>query len=298
MEPCPPYRPWPHLSQPQPSGLRFVPMKSPPLFPSHLEGPRSQTDEGLHYDHPRTIPPQIDPGSLQFDWNSIQGLYGMTYGPWGLELIYIRSRILTIHDFKPGKAEWKQGNVLPRTSGPHGPGHLLEQSTGTLREGMHWKPEPYVDLSDLQIRDEDLSFIRPGCRVIEGVKCSGDANVPRGTISFRAYSRGQDQDSCIAYYPPPSQFANFPPWDGRGITKRFSNTITVQQHQHHQHQQQNSNNTPGRILDCATGRLAMEGFVNAGCWKRCSIKITSTDEIHVYWEALRKVAVAKRLTAC
>lgn len=292
MEPCPPYRPWPHLSQPQSSGLRFVPIKSPPGYQSSLEASRTSSGEIIHYKHPRSILPQTDPGSSQFDWNTIQGLYGMTYGPWGLELIYIRSRLLTIHDFKPGKADWRQEDAFPRTTGPHGPGHTLKEATGALQKGMHWRPEPYVDLSDLQAHGEDLSFIRPGCRVIEGVKCSGDANVPRGTISFRAYSRGQDQDSCIAYYPPDSQFATFPPWDGRGITKRYSNIHSVQ------HQQQQNLHTPGRILDCATGRLAMEGFVNAGCWKRCSIKITSTDEIHVYWEALRKVAVIKRLTAC
>jgi hypothetical protein len=153
-----------------------------------------------------------------------------------------------------------------------------------LKESIHWRPEPYIDVSDLQMRPQDVEFIQPGCRVIEGVKCSGDANVPRGTISFRAFSRGQDRDSCIAYFPPDSsRWANFPPWDGRGVRRGSG-----QQH----------DPLPGRILDYGTGRLAMEGFVNAGCWKRCSVKITSADEIQVYWEALRKVAVAKRLTAC
>jgi hypothetical protein len=288
MEPCPPYRPWPHLSQPQPSGLRFVSIQSPPSHPVRTLPSRKEIVGGeAVYEYPASIPPQIDPGSFDFDWDSLQGLYGMTYGPWGLETIYIRSRLLTVHDFKPKGVCLEQDDTLPRPTGPHGPGHRLQDDNRQLIESIHWRPEPYINVkSDLQMRPEEVDFIKPGCRVIEGVKCSGDANVPRGTISFRAFSRGQDQDSCIAYFAPSgssSRWANFPPWDGRGV-RRGSN--------------QQYDPSPGRILDYGTGRLAMEGFVGAGCWKRCSVKITSADEIHVYWEALRKVAVAKRLFAC
>jgi hypothetical protein len=284
MEPCPPYRPWPHLSQPQPSGLRFVSIKSPPRYPVKPVTSRKESDGEVIYKHPTSIPPRLDPGSFDFDFNSLQGLYGMTYGPWGQETIYIRSRLLTVHDFDPKVVKVDQEATLPRPTGPHGPGHILQKDSGLLQETIHWRPEPYIDVSDLQMRPEDVDFIRPGCRVIEGIKCSGDANIPRGTISFRAFSRGQDRDTCIAYYPPDSsRWANFPPWDGRGV-RRWTG--------------QRADPFPGRILDCGTGRLAREGFVNAGCWKRCSVKITSADELHVYWEALRKVAVAKRLTAC
>jgi len=290
MEPCPPYRPWPHLSQPQPSGLRFFPIQSPPLQPVRCCAKRKSMGEDTSYIHPVKISPQLDPGSFEFDWDCLQGLYGMTYGPWGLEVIYLRSRLLTVHDFEPYNTALGEGEEMPRSTGPHGPGHTLRQASRSLRETLHWKPEPYIDVRDLQMDSQETEFIKPGCRIIEGVKCSGDANVPRGTISFRAYSRGQHQDDCLSYYPTDSRWANFQPWDGKGVDQQGnSNTSRI----NHSLQQ-----TPGRILDCATGRLAMEGFVNAGCWKRCSVKITSADEVQVYWEALRKVAVCKRLTAC
>ncbi|UZJ53012.1 hypothetical protein CBS101457_002332 [Exobasidium rhododendri] len=284
MEPCPPYRPWRHLSQPQPSGLRFFPIRSPPRQPVKPIALRKVQGEDVTYLHDVTIPRHLDPGNFEFDWDCLQGLYGMTYGPWGLEVIYIRSRVLTVHDFEPNGALMHEDEKLPRPTGPHGPGHIFESGTRRLAETLHWKPEPYIDVADLQMSKEETDFIRPGCRVIEGVKCSGDANVPRGSISFRAFSEGQDQDSCLSYFSPGSQWSNFPPWDGQGADYHSGRNARVQ--------------SPGRVLRCATGRLAMEGFVNAGSWKRCSVKITSADEIHVYWEALRKVAVCKRLTAC
>ena len=285
MEPCPPYRPWPHLSQPQPSGLRFFPMKAPPLLPVQAHASRKEQGKETVYEH-ADVPPHLDPGSAHFDWDVLQGVYGMTFGPWGLEIIYVRSRLLTVHDFRPLDVDLAQDEVIPRPTGPHGPGHSvkLKQGSRSLEETLHWRPEPYVDVGDLHMSAEETSFVRPGCRVIEGVKCSGDANVPRGTISFRAFSRGQHDDHCLTYYSPGPQWANFPPWNGSSALHRSASS--------------GRNASPGRILDCATGRLAIEGFVNAGSWKRCSVKITSADEIQIYWGALRKVAVAKRLTAC
>lgn len=285
MEPCPPYRPWPHLSQPQPTGLRFVAIQSPSSGPEDYAPARRDEDGQLEYYHDANVWPRLDPANPAFDWDSLQGLYGMTYGPWGLELIFIRSRILTVHDFEPYGVAVPTDEQIARPNGPHGTGHEIKAGSRILKETLHWRPEPYIDVRDLQMPLEEVAFIKPGCRVIEGVKCSGDANVPRGTVSFRAFSRGQDQDDCIAFTPPGLYWANQPPWDGRGVNRTYSQQSKELQH-------------PGRILDCATGRLAIEGFVNAGTWKRCSVKITSSNEIHVYWEALRKVAVAKRLTCC
>lgn len=377
MEPCPPYRPWPHLSQPLPNGLRFVPIKSPlnqpKVRPSRHIG--NNEDGNPMYDHPQSIPAEFDPASEKFDWNSINGLYSMTYGPWGQELIYIRSRILTVHDFAPDDLylsdhlTYSEEALLTRPTGPHGTGHKRKNENDDgqsnqnysssssskkrareiLSEGLHWQPEPFVDTSDLELPPSQTAFIKPGCRVIEGMKCTGDANVPRGSITFRAFSRGNDEDECLAYFPPESSQPRHIPWDGRqsrqdefesddeeqeegrgvrGINedgddddeeeapatldaffrlhgpRRRRTFFTNRQEANARRQGQTGQDpfgmndyvqAPGRILDCATGRLAMEGFINAGCWRRCSVKINSPDEICIHWRALHKVALAKRL---
>lgn len=317
MDPCPPYRPWPHLTQPIPTGPRFFPLKPVLKSPLRMKPKRVKRESSSislgfknQYEHVTYVDNHLDPGHDQFDWSCIEGLYSMTYGPWGQELIYVRSRQLTIHDFDLDDTriqDWFAQNGGPQASvptptGPHGRGHMFETNSispksKVLTEGLRWTTEPYIDLDILGIREEEQTYIRPGCRVVEGVKCTGDVNVPRGAITFRVFSRGKTQDIRTEYSPPPTHVGAYSPWNG-SLLNAVSHTVPMLDHSPDS-QAEDRLRIPGRILKHGMGRVAREGFVNAGTFTPCSMMITSPDELQLHWhEPFRTIANAKRVTTC
>lgn len=211
MTPPPPYRPWPIQAHALESGPRFFPICNPsrtselpkPVirhsrttaasttpaslasFPSETLGvasTASTSTEQVLYQH-IAPPPQHDPAHVDFDWNAVEGLYSMTYGPHGIELLYIRARELTSLDFDPD-------DRLPA-----------------------WPAEPLLSSDDMyeQTRINRRSAARVGARVLEAVKVLGDPNIPRGQITWRAFIDDPGR-SGVPWRPPPDGFRRHTPW--------------------------------------------------------------------------------------
>ncbi|CBQ71204.1 conserved hypothetical protein [Sporisorium reilianum SRZ2] len=210
MTPPPPYRPWPIQAHALESGPRFFPIRNPsrtsaqrkpsiqrPPTPSEtatsgslrslsseVNGLSAETtaSERVVYQH-ITPSPQHDPAHVDFDWNAVEGLYSMTYGPHGIELLYIRARELTSLDFEPD-------DRLPA-----------------------WPAEPLLSSDDMyeQTRISRRSAARVGARVLEAVKVLGDPNIPRGQVTWRAFIDDPGR-SAVAWRPPPEGFRRHTPW--------------------------------------------------------------------------------------
>lgn len=249
MSPAPPYRPWPHLAPPLKAGPRFFPLRSPPRNPvcaparravaapasdagSDEAGPSSApaaatAAEKEAYIH--TPPPShCDPAQPEFDWSLLEGLYATTYGPWGLELIYVRSRLLVDSDFTDASSALDDEASYRRLAEP-----LL--STAEMYAGT-------------QI---DVASVRVGARIVEGVKVSGDPHVPRGQITFRAFV---DDPARVAtpWRPPPAGYANHTPWPFRAPLAEWERASGAE-----------AERSPG-LVSPGHGRLAGEGFVAPG----------------------------------
>ncbi|EST05970.2 F-box domain protein [Kalmanozyma brasiliensis GHG001] len=210
MTPPPPYRPWPIQAHTLESEPRFFPIRNPrrlsalrmpslvqqslPLetaVPASLSSfaaeaggastSRAPADPIL-YRH-TAPPPQHDPAHVEFDWDAVEGLYSMTYGPHGIELLYIRARELTSLDFAPD-------DRLPA-----------------------WPAEPLLSSDDMyeQTRISRRSAARIGARVLEAVKVLGDPNIPRGQITWRAFIDDPGR-SAVPWRPPPDGFRRHTPW--------------------------------------------------------------------------------------
>ncbi|CDR99065.1 uncharacterized protein SPSC_05458 [Sporisorium scitamineum] len=210
MTPPPPYRPWPILAHTLESGPRFFPIcnpsrtsaqlkplvqrpRTPPetttsgslrLFSSELNRASSEltSTDRVVYQH-IAPPPQHDPAHVDFDWDAVEGLYSMTYGPHGIELLYIRARELTSLDFEPD-------DRLPA-----------------------WPAEPLLSSDNMyeQTRISRRSAARVGARVLEAVKVLGDPNIPRGQVTWRAFIDDPGR-SAVAWRSPPEGFRRHTPW--------------------------------------------------------------------------------------
>ncbi|TKY85968.1 hypothetical protein EX895_004793 [Sporisorium graminicola] len=209
MTPPPPYRPWPIQAHALESGPRFFPICNPgrtsaqhkPSVQRPQRSPETAisgslrscsseangtstgaTSDRVVYQH-ITPPPQHDPAHADFDWNAVEGLYSMTYGPHGIELLYIRARELTSLDFEPD-------DRLPA-----------------------WPAEPLLSSDDMyeQTRISRRSAARVGARVLEAVKVLGDPNIPRGQVTWRAFIDDPGR-SAVAWRPPPEGFRRHTPW--------------------------------------------------------------------------------------
>ena len=223
-------------SQMTDASSRFVPIVSPPST-SILSPPIKHTDQDgtLTWTH-SPLTPQQDPAHVDFDWSLIEGLYSMTYGPHGIEMLYVRSRLITESDMA-GDPVWPTEPLLTSS-----------------------------DMYDLGIIDRDAA-VGVGRRIIEGVKLTGDPNVPRGQVSWRAFV---DDPSRRArpWSPPLDGCRNHTPWPL-------------------------DSSAPGLIIP-AHGRVAGEGFVQPG-WTPAQVCILSVDEIRVLWFGMAKCSVAKRI---
>ncbi|PWY98877.1 hypothetical protein BCV70DRAFT_29871 [Testicularia cyperi] len=222
MSPPPPYRPWPIQTHTLDDGPRFFPVRNPPrLSATSRPRPKAQPEvsasgkvgssmllsfspgspssggatstapvrsiggadaDYVEYEHERPLPTH-DPAHPEFDWSLIEGLYSMTYGPHGLELLYIRARELTHADFQ-------QDERLPA-----------------------WPAEPLLSDDDMyiQMRIDRRNASRPGARVLEAVKVLGDPNIPRGQVTWRAFIDDPGR-SAIPWRPPPPGFRRHTPW--------------------------------------------------------------------------------------
>lgn len=210
MIPPPPYRPWPIQAHALESGPRFFPIRNPRRtsalrMPSaRQQGSSSATPvsaslssfahdvstgstgrtsaDPIVYRH-LAPPPEHDPAHVDFDWDAVEGLYSMTYGPHGIELLYIRARELTSLDFEPD-------DRLPS-----------------------WPAEPLLSSDDMyeQTRISRRSAARIGARVLEAVKVLGDPNIPRGQITWRAFIDDPGR-SAVPWRPPPEGFRKHTPW--------------------------------------------------------------------------------------
>lgn len=209
MTPPPPYRPWPIQAHALESGPRFFPIRNPDrssllskpaikeavpesstsISPSLASlGPEVSTSatasmaDSMIYQH-IAPPPHHDPAHPDFDWDAIEGLYSMTYGPHGIELLYIRARQLTSLDFEPDEC-------VPA-----------------------WPAEPLLSSDDMyeQTRISRRSAARIGARVLEAVKVLGDPNIPRGQVTWRAFIDDPGR-SAVAWRPPPDGYRKHTPW--------------------------------------------------------------------------------------
>ncbi|KAJ9478890.1 F-box domain-containing protein [Pseudozyma hubeiensis] len=179
--PPPPYRPWPIQAHALENGPRFFPICNPRRS-SALPKPAMSSTDSVVYQH-QPLPPRLDPANVDFDWSAVEGLYSMTYGPHGIELLYIRARELTSLDFEPDER-------LPT-----------------------WPAEPLLSDDDMyeQTRINRRSAARVGARVLEAVKVLGDPNIPRGQITWRAFIDDPGR-SGVAWRPPPAGFRKHTPW--------------------------------------------------------------------------------------
>ncbi len=207
MAPPPPYRPGPTDDYAFDELPRFFPIQNPDrisaLVPCALRKPTmdhevavpvslssfgadaartpASAPNDVEYDHVAPSPSQ-DPGHADFDWSLMEGLYSMTYGPHGVELLYIRARTLGAHDFEHDPA-------LPE-----------------------WPSEPLLSSDDMyeQTRISRAAAL-PGARVLEAVKVLGDPNIPRGQITWRAFIDDPGR-SAVPWRPPPKGFRKHTPW--------------------------------------------------------------------------------------
>ncbi|KAJ1603495.1 hypothetical protein NDA14_007182 [Ustilago hordei] len=210
MTPSPPYRPWPIEAHALESGPRFFPIRNPDrsslLSKPALKQPASEASstilpslssfgpgistsataststDPVIYQH-IAPPAYYDPAHPDFDWDAIEGLYSMTYGPHGIELLYIRARQLTSLDFEPDE------RVLA------------------------WPAEPLLSSDDMyeQTRISRRSAARVGARVLEAVKVLGDPNIPRGQVTWRAFIDDPGR-SAVPWRPPPMGYRKHTPW--------------------------------------------------------------------------------------
>lgn len=210
MTPAPPYRPWPIQAHTLEAEPRFFPifnpqraslMEKPKIKLRALEqeaatpaslasfGPEirrntsvSTSPAPIMFEHVKP-PPQHDPAHVEFDWDAVEGLYSMTYGPHGIELLYIRARKLTSLDFEPD-------DRLPA-----------------------WPAEPLLSSDDMYGHRgiNRRSAARIGARVLEAVKVLGDPNIPRGQITWRAFIDDPGR-SAVPWRPPPDGFRKHTPW--------------------------------------------------------------------------------------
>lgn len=132
--------------------------------------------------------------------------------------------------------------------------------------------------------------VKPGVRVLEGVKISGDPHVPRGTITFRAFL---DDPSCVSipWRAPPPSVKNHLPFPHR-TDEKTSNTSILNR---------TSSNDPALTalapgyMAPAHGRIAEFGFTQPA-WFPAQIHISTPDEIRLWWYNMGCVMDAKRLT--
>ncbi|CAD6929853.1 unnamed protein product [Tilletia controversa] len=265
MVPSPPYVSFPHPrlgAGPMPSGPRWYPLIGPPRLPpweqKQKEASRDGDGEGLSRsskmgkrvarldDWNEEVPARLDPASSEFDWDSINGLYAQTYGPHGIEIVYVRSRILTAADFDGGQ------------EGGEGEGEGAERR-------RRWDPEPLLSADDMYVDQLiDRSAVRPGARVVEATKVTGDPNVPRGQVTWRAFV-SDPRVRRRAWSPPKAGYRNHLPWPFVEMG----------------------------LVAVAHGRVAGEGFAGAA-WASAMVLI-APHEIRVWWQPMMKFAVARKL---
>jgi hypothetical protein len=178
MSPLPPRLCGPRTTRPPGDGalLTFSPLVSPPRTPS-VPPPRRlplrSPGAGVEYEH-LPPPPGLDPALPDFDWSSIEGLWAMEFGPWGVEVLHVRSRILTADDFVDDPA---------------------------LKERLEPRLSADAIYHDTQIQ---RAAVRVGVRVVEAIKVTGDLHIPRGQLSFRAFVDDPARVATPWCAPPPT----------------------------------------------------------------------------------------------
>ncbi|KAE8221424.1 hypothetical protein CF319_g5211 [Tilletia indica] len=294
MVPSPPYVCYPHPrlgARPMPSGPRWYPLVGPSQSPpwERSTGEDSTRKIAARMDHwNEPIPASLDPSSAEFDWDSLNGLYAQTYGPHGIEVVYVRSRILTEADF----------DARGRSVGGEGEG----KGKGRRR----WDPEPLLSADDMyvdQLIDRDA--VRPGARVVEATKVTGDPNVPRGQVTWRAFV----SDPSIrrtAWRPPKAGYRHHLPWPfveatssrgaaaGGGGGGHGGSVLAGADGE----EEEDEDGDVGRLhhpglVGPAHGRVAGEGFAGAA-WASAMVLI-APHEIRVWWQPMMKCAVARKL---
>ncbi|KAK0554645.1 hypothetical protein OC845_000677 [Tilletia horrida] len=225
MVPSPPYISFSHPRlgpQPMPSGPRWFPVMGPARLPPWDRQLRCLPRKDLNEDDEERrrrakgwdywndpVPARLDPASYEFDWDSLEGLYAQTYGPHGIELVYVRSRILTAADFGTA-ASSEGGNV-------EADGDELNR-----RRTPVWAPEPLFTSDDMYVDQLiDRSAVVPGARVVEAIKVTGDPNVPRGQVTWRAFV-SDPRIRRTPWRPPKPGFRNHLPWPFVETASRWS----------------------------------------------------------------------------